>query len=273
MPFLALGCPQARLSLELRSSHPALVAQVLPLAGGTLRWAKLLELLQVQQHAEGGGQQQQPGAERPARAGVHGAAGGSAAAGDAEGRAPASVPGRFLRLVKHPQDGVVQLDVFGLARWWEGVEGQLRGRGGASAGGPVRQDGGPVRSAAAAPPPPPPPQQQQQQQGKGLEAPAAARDERVEAVQGVPLRLLPLWAFPGTAAERALRRDLAGRLAPSAEDDAAVGPLPGKSLSHLLAVRVSLVSARRAALCRRRSPAPPGAADAWDLRLAGHDTP
>ncbi len=272
IPFLSLllPCPQARLSSGLRSSHPALVAQVLPLAGGTLRWATLLERLKLQQHAEGGiagqQQQQQPGAQTATPAGVQGAAGGSAAAGGvgagAAWRLPASVPGRFLRSVQHPHDGVVQLDVCGLARWWEGVEGQLQGQGGAAVGGPAQHGGGPVGPAAPLPSPllppaqPQPQQPQHQQQGEGLEAPAPALVNDVEAVQGLPLRLLPLWAFPGTAAERAFRRYLAGRLAPSAEGDAAVGPPPGKSLSQLLAVRVSLVSARRAALCYRLSLVP-----------------
>lgn len=198
-------------------------------------------------------QQQQPGSQTTTPTDVQGAAGGSAAAGGAgagaPGRLPASVPGRFLRVVKHPQGGVVQLDVYGLARWWEGVEVQLQGQRAAAAGGSVQQDGGPMGPAAAVLPPPPPPQQQHQ---RGMpEGPARALGNGVAPVQGVLLRLLPLWAFPGTATERALRRDLAGRLAPSAEDDAAVKPPPGKPLSQLLTMHVSVVSARFAALCYR----------------------
>ncbi len=56
-------------------------------------------------------------------------------------------------------------------------------------------------------------------------------------VQEVPLRLLPLWAFPGSAPDSCLRRNVAGRAA----RDAAVQPqLPLKELMGLkLADRVS----------------------------------
>ncbi len=82
------------------------------------------------------------------------------------------------------------------------------------------------------------PEQQVQQQREGLGAPAHAPVHGVQPVQGVPLRLLPLWAFPGSAPDSCLRRDLAGRLVPLAERAAEAGMF----LLQLLTLPVPLVS-------------------------------